>query len=197
MPYLLLCAILMVLGALETQSYQLRYNDCSKPTSISNINVKTACDKEKTMNNVTTTFRLLQRKRETRLKGFKCQILKSDFLLYCGAFSHQKMLRTPMIDVLSRVTVNHCWEMVTVQAFTAPGSNHIEQLELGKENVLHVNSLGQLHPDNNVWCEGQSIKIGGSVVNEAIELTQCKIMLIEENFIYKGGRVEALGITKR
>ena len=145
--------MLVALGAQETQSYQLRYNDCSKPSSISRISVKKACQQDDTAKNVTTTYRLLQRKRETRMKGFKCQILKSDFLLYCGAFSHQKMLRTPMIDVQTRVTVTHCWEMVTVQAYNPPGSNHIENLELGKENVLHVNSLGQLHPDKNVWCE--------------------------------------------
>ena len=179
------------------RSYKLSYFDCTKPKTISRINQKTACATTDQSKGLSQTYKLLQRRREDTVGGFRCKMEVSDFLLYCGSFSHQKLIQVPSVDVYESISGEHCREMVTTQKFSPPGTNHVERLELGSQTVIKVSPLGVIKYDSNVYCEGQSAKIGNEVVSQVLDLKQYKITLTPETFVVRQGGVEALTTHSR
>ena len=179
------------------ESYKLSYFDCTKPKTISRINQKTACSTMTNEKGLSQNYKLLQRRREERVGGFRCKMEVSDFLLYCGSFSHQKLITVPSVDIHENVSGEHCREMANTLRFSPPGSNHVERLQLGAETVIKVSPLGVIKYDSNVHCQGQSAKIGNEVVEQVLELKQYKITLTPENFVIRKEVVEALSTHTR
>ena len=181
----------MSLGTVR--AYDLDYYDCSNPQTVTKIDVKEACLPHEIQEQEKAEYKILQRSREEKVGGFRCQIEKSDFLVYCGSFSHQKLMKTPEIDVNQAIPSQQCWSMVTTQSYRAPGSTQVVDLELGAENVFAMNAHGVLHDDHNVWCEGEQLRVGETVVEQVLELVQLKITITPEDFIVRGQEVEVVG----
>ena len=83
--------MVLVLLALEVQTYRVKFRDCSTPTNIKQINIFTACDSES--ENEVEELAVLQQMRNQILKGHKCQVKRSQWTLYCGAFSHDRFIK--------------------------------------------------------------------------------------------------------
>ena len=106
------------------EGHQLLYNDCSSPTDIIRLDALEACNQKQRQLDMTKyqSYILLQRVGELETGGWHCYMEVSDFLLFCGAFSHMKMLKTPTVDKPTPVTQAQCREWVTSERFVPPGS---------------------------------------------------------------------------
>ena len=188
---------MLALVALEAAAYKIKYADCSSPSKIARLDINHACNTTANQINPKKTYGLLQRKREYTLSGYRCAVERSDWWYYCGAYSHTKILRPPSIDIKSRVTPLECRQMITTLEFAIPGSSNVRPIELGAENIIKVDSLGTIHTDANVWCQGQQLKVGNAIVEDVLQLTQFRITITEEEYVVKQDRVEALSSHTR
>ena len=96
-----------------------------------------ACKEERMNDPVKQTYYLLQKKVIKKMIGYSCSVIKSSFLLYCGAFSHQKFAEVPKIEITQEVTRSECQTMVQSQLFqTLEGTKH--KIKLSTENLFSV-----------------------------------------------------------
>ena len=175
-------------------AYKLVYNDCSQPKNINKLNAHRACIQNTTTDIMTNgkPYELLQRVDELTTRGWKCFLEVSDFLMYCGSFSHTKIMRTPIIDRPTPVKPEQCNDWVTSQTFQPPGVNGEKDLQLGGTTIITANTLGVIHPEGTVSCEGQEMRFGDTIIEDVLELTQYKITLLEETFEVRGNRMESM-----
>ena len=199
---------LIVWNLMAVEGHQVSYHDCSRPTNLERLDAYTSCgrmdDGKRTEHE---EYYLLQRVRNQRTTGYKCQKEVSDFRFYCGSFSHMKLLQTPTIDVTEPVTPEQCRAWVTTQQYWGGSSSEASRpygpsptsrdLILGGTTVLAVNALGVIHPEGAVSCEGEKVRVGGELLSNIIELQQVKISLLPEEFVIEGSRLESLTTHSR
>ena len=182
----------MVLGLLEMAiSYRMHYFDCTKPTRVNEVKMQSICEDKETTPSKPETYTILQKRKHVRFKGYRCKVVKSTFLLYCGAFSHDKIAAVPKIEINQMIRHSECESLVTTNMYrSVEGGNH--QVNLDEETVFWVNEWGQIHTDaNKIWCQGQEMKVDGNLVQGMIQLAQYRIVIEKEEFIVEKKRVEA------
>ena len=190
----LLIGVLLVLVVQEISfGYEINYKDCSKPNRIRKYSVSAACQQETKETVQPTGYKLLQPKRNVPLKGYKCSIKKSEHIIFCGAFSHQKYLTPPTIDVPQHVSFEECRQLVSSKKFHIPGQGgQTYTVDMDTENIFSIDELGSIHSDQSVWCEGETMRIHGNPVKQVVVLAQWRILLTRQNFIMDNKAVEAL-----
>ena len=154
-------------------TYRLKYNDCSNPTNIERLSVYTVCEEVDERVSEKEEYTILQKMRNKVMKGHKCQVKRSKWTLYCGAFSHEKMIEIPQIEINQKVTISQCENMISTNTFVSEyGSTH--GVALNEETVFSVNERGVTHTESSgkVWCQGQQIKIGDVVIDDVLVLSQ-------------------------
>ena len=103
---------------------------------------------------------ILQLMKNQRIPGYKCKVKRSSWQLYCGTFSHERLIAIPQIEINLPVSIAQCETLVTTNQYSTDyGTQH--QVPLGEETVFSVSELGVNHTETNgkVWCEGQTLKI--------------------------------------
>ena len=145
--------ITMVLAVLATnrqysEAYTMDYYDCNKPTSMREYDLRTYCMKEKPSSTEATTYHVLQKRKNIKMTGYSCQMIRSTFTMHCGMFSHQEILRIPDIEIKQDVSLHQCQNMITTGYWTTrEGTNH--KIKIGEESILHVSEKGVLHEESN------------------------------------------------
>ena len=193
-PSIPLSVVLVGLGLLGTSNgYKVKYQDCQKPLRIQKFNALKICEESSEEKGETEHYNLIQPKREIQMSGYRCSVKKSSHLIYCGAFSHNKLLRPPTVDVPRRTTPDACRQLVSSKRFIVPGQTTELHVEMDTENVIAVDEIGTIHTEGNVFCEGATMKINGNLVENVVELSQYRILLTKEKFIVTNGNsVEAV-----
>ena len=184
---------LAVLMMAATRAYRIKYNDCTKPKRVSEMNVKEQCNQvNETPTDQRKTYTILQKRRHLKMEGYKCRVVKSIFTIYCGAFGHNKIMRIPKIEIVEPTTPHMCESMITTSRYTSlEGTTH--EVRLGQETVFSVSELGVIHvEDNAITCEGETLKINGHIVKDVLRMAQYRVILDREEYIVEGKRVEAL-----
>ena len=186
--------MVLALLALEVHTYRIKFRDCSTPTNIRQINIFTACDDENESENEVEELAVLQQMRNQILKGYKCQVKRSQWTLFCGAFSHEKFIRIPEIEIVQAVSATECENLIHSNVFISHyGTTH--GVAIGEETVFSVNERGVTHTETSgkIWCKGQQVKIGEAVVDEVLVMSQYRIKLEKEEFLTASqNQVEAL-----
>ena len=184
-----LTAALVLLGVIG--GYRINYYDCEKPTRVTEIRADVLCDDRPTKTGDTEVFTILQKRKHTTFKGYRCKVVKSTWVLYCGAFSHDKVAAIPRIEISQDVRAEECDSMVTTSRYRSmEGGSH--SVELGKETVFWVNERGQLHTEaNKIWCQGQEMKLDGNVISGMMQLAQYRIVIEKAEYVVEGRRVES------
>ena len=93
------------------------------------------------------------------LTGYKCKVLRSQWLLMCGAFSHERMIQVPEIEIVQATSANQCENMVNTNTFLSSyGTNH--GVAMNTETVFRVNELGMTHTESSgkIWCQADMRK---------------------------------------
>ena len=179
----------MTLGS----AYRLNYKDCSNPKRVNEVSVKEQCQtrvEQKTKGK--TRYTILQKRKHLQMKGYKCKVVKSTFTIYCGAFSHSKLMTIPKIELTQPTTPHQCESMITTSRYMSlEGTTH--EVLLDQETVFSVSELGVIHvDDNSITCAGEVLKINDHVVNNVLQMAQYRITLAKEEYIVDQKRVEAL-----
>ena len=173
-------ALLIGLG----QTYRIKYRDCSKPTKIQRVSVHTACESVNEREDEVETYAVLQQMRNQIIRGHKCKVTRSQFMLFCGAFSHERFIQIPEVEVVQATSANDCENMINTNTFVSHyGTTH--GIALGVETIIKVNELGVTHTESNgkVWCKGQEMKLGETVLNDVLIMSQYRITLEKEEFL--------------
>ena len=183
----------LILGLAQlTSSYRIKYHDCLKPNHVVTYNLNEVCKNEGVLETEKETLTLLQQRQFDKTSGYSCQITKSTFLLYCGAFSHTKLASPPIIEVSVPLTGRECESLVATEKFRSmEGGTH--PVKLGTESIFHVTEKGLLHSSANaITCEGQTMKIGDNIVSNMLEVSQYKVILQKEEYLINSELVEVL-----
>ena len=144
--------MVLVLLALEVNTYRIKFRDCSTPTNIRQINIFTACDEKDESENEVEELAVLQQMRNQILKGYKCQVKRSQWTLFCGAFSHEKFIRIPEIEIVQAVSATECENLIHSNVFISHyGTTH--GVAIGEETVFSVNERGVTHTETSgkIW----------------------------------------------
>ncbi len=194
MYFLLLIVVLEGLVAPATDAYTINYFDCNDATKIHRYQMNELCEDSNNGHNTTKEYKLLQRVKKYDLEGYSCQITKTTFNFYCGAYAHLKLMRVPDIELNVPVSLLQCMDLVTKRTYTAPdGKKH--RLVIQDEVNIKSQDLGVLHDgDDSVSCEGQQIKMGEHIINDALQMSQIKILLQRQKYTTdRKRRIEVTG----
>ena len=176
--------MVLVLLIHEIQVYRVKYRDCSKPTNIQRISIYTACENERVNEKPVEKYAVLQQMRNQILKGYKCKVTRSKWMLFCGAFSHERFITIPEIEVVQSLSASKCENMVNTNTFISHyGTTH--GVAMSEETIFSVNELGVTHTETNgkVWCKGQEMKMGDIVLNDVLVMSQYRITLEKEEYV--------------
>lgn len=138
-------------------------------------------------------YTILQQMRNQVLRGHKCKVLRSQWILMCGAFSHERMIEVPEIEIVQATSANQCENMVNTNTFTSKyGTTH--GIAMNTETVFSVNELGMTHTESSgkIWCQGQQLKIGDTVVNDVLVMSQYRITLEKEEYLSSSPQAQTL-----
>ena len=165
-------------------TYRLKYSDCSSPTNIERLSVYTVCNPVDDSVKEAEEYTILQKMRNKVLKGHKCQVKRSKWTMFCGAFSHEKIIEIPQIEINQELTISQCEDMISTNTFISEyGTTH--GVALNEETVFSVNERGVVHTESSgkVWCQGQQVRIGDTVIDDVLILSQYRIILEKEEFL--------------
>ena len=190
---LLLIVAIEVLGALAAEAYTIKYFDCNNADKIHRYQMNELCENEYQRQNKTKGYKLLQRIKRYELDGFSCKVTRTTFTFYCGVYAHLKLMKIPDIELNVPLNNLQCMDMVTRQTYTTPdGKQH--RIIIQDEVNIKSQDLGVLHDgDNSVSCEGQEIRIGEHIIQDALQLSQYKILVQKQKYELKKGRIEVTG----
>ena len=112
--------------------------------------------------------------------------------LYCGAFSHLKMLEVPQVEVAEPISGSDCYDAARRGKYKDhTGRNR--DVELDSVTTFRINDLGALHEENGVVsCQGEDAKISGDIVHQVLKLSQYKVEVRREKYIEEEGALEAV-----
>ena len=165
-------------------TYRLKYSDCSSPTNIERLSIYTVCNPVDDSVKEAEEYTILQKMRNKVLKGHKCQVKRSKWTMFCGAFSHEKMIEIPQIEINQEISISQCEDMISTNTFISEyGTTH--GVALNEETVFSVNERGVVHTESSgkVWCQGQQVRIGDTVIDDVLILSQYRIILEKEEFL--------------
>ena len=74
-------------------TYQIKYKDCTQPKQVIPYQSEKMCERNGRQEEKMETYTIVQKKAHTQLTGYSCQVIKSTFTLYCGAYSHTKIAK--------------------------------------------------------------------------------------------------------
>ena len=167
--------------------YNLKYYDCTKPENLKLFN-KVCVNENSVEDGDMEEWTLLQIEQSVETNGWSCQARKSTFEYFCGAFSHVKIMKIPSIDVPVNLTPEHCRMLVTTQSIGLPFLQTSTAVKLGGETIISVSAHGLIHDsDRKVACEGESLKVGNTIIDDVLELDQWRITIRQEEFRYNIG----------
>ena len=189
---MMLMWILLILLPLSN-AYTISYLDCNAPQRVHRYIYETICKTNPTTNTTAPKrYQLLQRVDKSEIAGHSCSIVKSTFLLYCGAYSHSKLMKIPDIEVTQPLEADECRKLLYSRKYTAADGN-IYPLKLQEETLIKSMDLGVItEGDNSVSCEGQEVQIAGHVIKDAVQVSQIKITLLQEKYQAVNSRIEVV-----
>ena len=101
-------------------------------------------------------------------------------------------MRIPDIELSVPITPSHCLDLVHQQVFVTPGKRS-ENIKIGVVNVIKSYDLGTISAmDDGISCKGQTECIGINIVNDILQVSQYKVLVVKERFLSKNGRVETM-----
>ncbi len=162
---------------MKSWGYSIRYYDCSTPQEVQTYRVENSCAPDNHTKLERKGYTILQDRTLETMIGFSCRVTCSTITEYCGSFSHNKLAKAPDIEVHHPLSVEQCLHMVNTEKFLN------KDIKIGAETTIHTEDLGViLTSDNSISCRGQPTKIGNSVVNDILQVSQWKVIVAKEKF---------------
>ena len=176
----------------HTEAYTMDYFDCNKPQQMTEYDLRTYCMNEVSTSVETTKYHVLQKRKNIKMSGYSCQMIRSTFTMHCGMFSHQEMVRIPDIEIKQDVSLHSCQNIITTGYWTTREGT-VHKIKIGEESILHISEKGVLHEESNkIWCEGEEMRINGNIIEGVVKMVQYRVTIKEEKFVMEKQRVEVV-----
>ena len=167
-----MAGLVLLVCSQHVVAYTLGYYDFAKPARMKEFDIRTFCMTEKPTLGETTNYHVLQKRKNIKMTGYSCSMIRSTFIIHCGMFGHQELLQMPDIEIKQDIPLQQCQSMVTTGYWTTrEGTRH--RIKIGEESIVHVSEKGVLHEETNkIWCEGEDLKINGNIINGVVKMVQ-------------------------
>ena len=178
---------------MNASSYQIKFNDCRKPTAIMKYSTEKVCEEnEDLIPKEPKPMTVLQKIKNKKIKGYSCQITVTRFSYYCGAYSHAKLATIPEVEVNTPTSTSTCRDMINTKKYISRNQqSHL--LEINTEVIIRVVEVGMMEDRNDqVQCKGQPTRIGEEIIDNIVVVSQSKITLMEEDFVLDGANLEVV-----
>ena len=145
--------LLLFLIPCLTTGYTITYFDCTDITRLNTYQLGEVCRPTgRTSPNNTVQYQIIQRSNAREIRGFSCQVVKTTFTDYCGAYSHMKMAEVPQIEVSANLPPASCSTIVNTEKFTND-QGQVHEIQLNTDNIIHSQELGLIPvDDDSVSC---------------------------------------------
>ena len=138
----------ILISVRDVHPYSVNYQDCSKPTSVSEVNLHEACSKQDEEPIVPKTYTILQKRQHEKAQGHSCKVKRSTFTVYCGAYSHNKLVEAPSIEVPEDVSSHECSSMVNHKRYISHyGTTHV--VDIG-ETIFTASERGVIKAEEGL-----------------------------------------------
>ena len=163
------------------RNYTVDAFSCSQPTIIHAYDALSACNQSHGTSGEGKSRRITLLKKVDRnsVKSFKCELARSKFLIYCGAYSHMKLLRPPILNEAVKMSAEECKKISRTRIYTLP---------TGKSYPLTVNVVtnipliehGSVNWEaNNMFCQGTDVMYHGELHKNVLVYTTLVIKVTE------------------
>ena len=184
--------LILVNGAISLTSIKnvsIAGFDCRTPREIRTFDRAQFCPKPGKVVNREQKVTVIQRDDVTTHVALRCKQRESKFLIYCGAYSHMKLLRSPVIDQTVEVTVAECQRMMTTQTIILRNGK-AQPLTIGKRTVFSYIEHGTAEWDStNFKCNGATIMFQGEQHENTMVYISGSIELTKVDIKYSKGKV--------
>lgn len=180
-----LVALILLISTSSSQGYSIEYFDCHNIQKLRTYRLDQSCTAKpyNLSNTEKTTYTIVQKRDTTEMLGFSCKIIKTTLTEFCGAFSHAKLAKPPIVEVAELLPAASCMALINTQRYATSDGRQVK-LNLNEENVIHTSDFGAIIiKDNSVTCRGQQVRVGNEIVDDIFQITQLKITLVKEKFL--------------
>ena len=181
-------------GGLQASESTIRYFDCTTPQKRHELDISSACTSRNTPDQTSHTevHTIIQQRPHHIYPGFICTVQRSSFTVYCGAFSHLKLIQIPEIEVSEVISGDVCYTAARKGKYR-DHTGRDRTVTLGSTTIWTTNDLGSLHDqDGTISCAGEDAKISGTLVHQVLRLSQYKVTIKRDQFLVQGNDVEAI-----
>ena len=117
-----------------------------------------------------TQSTLIQKEIELTLQGFKCAVVHTRRVHYCGIWSYTQSIPVGYTLLPKRVSVAECQAMVRQQYYTEGGDKKYPLSIPGLTNLNLQRAGSERISDRQLRCDGADIQEGGTVVEPTAAL---------------------------
>ena len=130
MEIMIIWSLLFLLDLETNNAYTIDYWDCNSIEKTHRYEIENICSNDDLGVSKLTDYSILQIVEKKDSKGFSCQITRSTFLFFCGAFSHFKIMDVPDIQITEPINSMECRNLVNRKTYTTPdGKTHQIKLQ--------------------------------------------------------------------
>ena len=183
--------LLLLLLVVKGICYSIDYYDCNNVDKIHRYQIDDLCNDKDPIDTTSTDYSIVQLVTNKELQGYSCQVIRSMWTFYCGAYSHYKLMTVPDIEVTQHLSKMECQQLISTKIFKTPdGKSH--QISLQATIVIKSEDLGLIKDgDDKVSCEGEEYRIGRNIINNVLKVSQYKVTLKREKYMMdQKGRME-------
>ena len=209
-PILLLLLIILFPSLVIPKVYattidrRIQGYDCAKPVAVQDHaldeTLQLCQENAKVARQENVTFQLLYKEPLQRLKGYRCEILDTRTVHYCGKYSHQtSFARYNYADLPKPPTAVSCRSMVRYKKLQLPDGEE-KDLKIGAQHRFYYTEVGRtytgsdwIYPDLQVQCQGGDWRMNRVDYKNMIVEHHWTVTVTEEEFIYDGKRLVAVG----
>lgn len=189
MSWRIYIGIILCSSVVMANRYSLQGYDCEAPSNIRSHQVKVLkdCQQKAPVQEVRkTTFQVLQQNWKRIHKAWRCTLVESEMLQFCGVWDHTTLLGSGVrMKVPAPVSLRTCRDWVESKQYQ-DHLGKIWQIEFGQVFTLTYEEKGKTYIENEeVKCSGEKVRVGDKIVSDAIKWKQIDLLveevLLEEN----------------
>ena len=148
--------------------YSLDYYDCTKPTTVDSFNLLDGCVPPTQAEVEPKQYTILQKLKTSLIDAIHCTATISEFVYYCGAFSHLKLYRPHKISRVLPIDPLSCAHAADTGIFVTPGGQQ-HKITVGVLSQFSINPTGTINIDGSaVSCQAEQVHEEEGVLEELV-----------------------------
>ena len=199
------------LGALASEhQHSFTAFDCDQPKEVSRAAIPVDCqpDPDQVKLGQPVNISLYQRVQKTK-QGIRCKVQRSEWISYCGVWSHQSLLTPGKVLRPVKISAKECLHIHKEGTWVDGAGQAHKVLSEGITYLNFIEAGTLTYYDNKISCTGVTVHVeGGETYNRAvklvdmrIEITKVEVVKNDEGYVLagvplpmKGGGAEEEGV---